>query len=144
MRHSGGAIARTLAKLPGRRIFAFGRNSPIVIFEVQATGRADPNPAVESVAHRHTLSMRRSIWMDLSEPVDRIPDAGDYIVTRGKRGWGSAYLITACREVRRVHRKTPERRFALSVQPGYPIEEALRFAPWILHWYSREPRRRAA
>lgn len=86
--------------------------------------------------------MTRSIWMDLPEPVDRIPAAGDYLVTRGKRGWGSAYLIVAWREVRRVGRKTPERRFALTVQPGYPIEEALRFRPWVLAWYSRTPRRK--
>jgi hypothetical protein len=80
--------------------------------------------------------------MDLSEPVDRIPAAGDYLVTRGKRGWGSAYLIVAWREVRRVGRKTPERRFALTVEPGYPIEEALRFQPWVVEWNSRTPRRK--
>jgi len=81
--------------------------------------------------------------MDLGEPIDRLPTAGDYLVTKGKRGFGSAYLVTACREVRRLRRRTPERRFALTVQPGYPIEEALLFAPWVLHWYARAPRRAA-
>jgi hypothetical protein len=83
---------------------------------------------------------KRSIWMDLSEPIARVPIAGDYLVTRGKNGFGSAYLVLESREVKRVRRMTTQRRFALTVQPGYQVAEALQFDPWVLHWYARRAR----
>ena len=85
----------------------------------------------------------RRIWMDISEPVERVPARGEYVVTRGKNGFGSAYLVMSCREVKRVRRKTPERRFALTVQPGHAIADAIQCNPWwVLEWYSRAPRRK--
>jgi hypothetical protein len=62
---------------------------------------------------------------------------GDYVVTKGKRGWGTAYLIVGLRLVRRLRRDTTERRYTLKVQPDQIVQDALRCDPWILHWYAR-------
>jgi hypothetical protein len=41
-----------------------------------------------------------------------------------------------------VRRQTSERRFALTVQLGCLVEEALRSQKWVLSWYSKTPRRK--
>jgi len=56
----------------------------------------------------------RGIYMDVSDGSGRVPTVGDYILTVGKRGYGSAYLI---HKVRKVSRRDPEAipRFSMRV-----------------------------
>ncbi len=80
--------------------------------------------------------LERSIYYDLPKGT---PAIGDYLITRGVRGIGSAYLIVG---VRRVRRRNPEAcaRFNLRVQPVAIDADVIRLAKWWMHWYSRSSR----
>lgn len=63
------------------------------------------------------------------------PRPGQFILTHGKRGYGSAYLVLAVHEVRRRDPRAP-RRFQMRVQRA-AVSEALGFGFWTLQWYPR-------
>jgi hypothetical protein len=71
--------------------------------------------------------------MDISGVCKLIPMPGQYVVTCGKRGWGSAYMITACREVKR-RRTTLGRRFSLSVSAAMRLKRRYGLNPgcWLM------------
>src|SRR5262245_4424753 len=64
------------------------------------------------------------------------PATGDFIVTEGAKGVGSAYLILS---VRKVERRTParENRFKMQCQRG-TVDDTRGATVWVMRWYSRD------
>ncbi len=82
----------------------------------------------------------RGIFIDIHDGL--VPRPGDYVVSRGVKGWGTAYLIHSSR---RVERRDPEAvpRYTLRVSVT-TLEEA--FAPsdaqrFVIKWYPRAAKR---
>ncbi len=77
------------------------------------------------------------IFMDIPRRDNLAPGPcpGEFILTLGKHGYGTAYLVLAAREVRRRDPRAP-RRFQMRVQRA-AVSEALGFGFWTLEWYPR-------
>lgn len=66
------------------------------------------------------------------------PRPGEWLLTEGVRGLGSAYYIL---EVRRVKRRQPQPLWRYVVKCERASLEAATAAPekrWVIHWYPRE------
>jgi hypothetical protein len=70
----------------------------------------------------------------------RSPREGEYLVTIGKRGIGSAYLILGVREIRPL-RPRPSRRLRLVVCREEVTPFIRRHAEWWMRWHPRSRRR---
>lgn len=77
------------------------------------------------------------LFIDMNDE-SQIPAADDWLVTEGRKGFGSVYLIA---ESRRVKRKDVNAapRFALRCFRGYALDDvrATQKRVWTLHWYPR-------
>lgn len=68
---------------------------------------------------------------------EREPKPGDFIYTQTKRTPGSVYLIIG---VRKVRSRVAERRFEITAQRGYSVEDLYGVVIWPLYWYPRKKR----
>ena len=78
---------------------------------------------------------RAGLFLDIG-PEDPAPHTGAFLVTVGKRGYGTVYFIIRCRPVKR---RDPQacRRFSLTVQRGFTLADCRGAPTFTLRWYPR-------
>lgn len=84
------------------------------------------------------VNPRPSLWIEIEDGGPG-PKIGDYVVTVGKRGDGSAYLVTDSRQVKRKASTVP--RYQLKTL-RVPVDEARQFGPpqFYMQWFPRKRR----
>lgn len=78
------------------------------------------------------------LFLDMQDEKD-IPAPDDWLVTQGKKGYGSVYLIASARRVKRKVAGAPPR-FSLECFRGYTIADVRASEDkkvWTLEWYAR-------
>lgn len=90
-----------------------------------------------------TVNPFPKIFVDFDDATEN-PGPGDYIVTSGKRGLGTAYLIRSVRKVQRRRRKVGTyNRFVFTCERESPDTIPAGAQVWTMRWYPRLRRRQA-
>jgi hypothetical protein len=83
-------------------------------------------------------SLECRIFIDLP-PGDGSPKVGDYVVTFGKRGLGSGYLVLG---VRKIQRRRPSSCERFTLQCHRVSANEVTSPRWTMRWYPRTRRAR--